>query len=188
MDKKEKLLKTAIKLFVKQGFENTPTSQISKEAGVASGTLFYHFKTKEELINSAYIYCNKSVSAVVNKDFDKTEDTKEKIRKLWFNMINWGLNNKIENDFIQKFLNSKYISKLNIKEMESLFEEIKETMKSGIKQGIIKDWSFEIISSIFMSIYHIFLNDFIKKKKVDNQQILNSFEVLWDSINKNKTR
>ncbi|MGD1317767.1 TetR/AcrR family transcriptional regulator [Chryseobacterium sp. 2R14A] len=46
MDKKEILLQTALKLFVSQGFNDTPTSRIAKEAGIATGTLFYFFQPR----------------------------------------------------------------------------------------------------------------------------------------------
>jgi AcrR family transcriptional regulator len=39
LDKKEEILKTALKLFVEFGFHATPTSKIAKEAGIANGTL-----------------------------------------------------------------------------------------------------------------------------------------------------
>jgi AcrR family transcriptional regulator len=46
---KEKILKAALELFRKQGLERTTTKQISTGAGIAEGTLFNYFKTKEDL-------------------------------------------------------------------------------------------------------------------------------------------
>ena len=45
-DNREKILTTALTLFTERGFFGTPTSLISKEAGVATGTLFFYFPTK----------------------------------------------------------------------------------------------------------------------------------------------
>lgn len=56
MSKQDQIIKTAIKLFVKQGFENTPTSQISKESKVAIGSLFHPFKTKNDLISGGKMF------------------------------------------------------------------------------------------------------------------------------------
>jgi AcrR family transcriptional regulator len=49
MKKKEAILNTATKLFSEKGFRETPISEISKMTGAAEGTIFYHFKNKEEL-------------------------------------------------------------------------------------------------------------------------------------------
>src|ERR1041385_2070201 len=46
---KEQILSAALKLFRRQGLEATTTKQISQKAGIAEGTLFNYFKTKEDL-------------------------------------------------------------------------------------------------------------------------------------------
>lgn len=47
--KKDLLVKAAISLFNKSSFEKISMDQIAKKAGVAKGTLYLYFKTKEEL-------------------------------------------------------------------------------------------------------------------------------------------
>ncbi len=49
MSKKEAIIRAATILFSKKGFENTRMSEISKMTGAAEGTIFYHFRNKEEL-------------------------------------------------------------------------------------------------------------------------------------------
>jgi AcrR family transcriptional regulator len=46
---KQKILDAALQLFQENGLEGTTTKQISKKAGIAEGTLFNYFKTKEDL-------------------------------------------------------------------------------------------------------------------------------------------
>ncbi len=46
---KEKILAAALELFREHGLEGTTTKQISRKAGIAEGTLFNYFKTKEDL-------------------------------------------------------------------------------------------------------------------------------------------
>lgn len=46
---KEQILAAALELFSKQGLDKTTTRQISRKAGIAEGTLFNYFKTKEDL-------------------------------------------------------------------------------------------------------------------------------------------
>ncbi|MEK9627750.1 MAG: TetR/AcrR family transcriptional regulator [Nitrospinota bacterium] len=56
VSKREKLLQTAIKLFIKNGFHAVTVDAISEEAGITKRTLYYHFKSKEELILAALRY------------------------------------------------------------------------------------------------------------------------------------
>ena len=46
---KERILEAALHLFREKGLEATTTKEISKRAGIAEGTLFNYFKTKEDL-------------------------------------------------------------------------------------------------------------------------------------------
>ena len=50
MSKKEMILAAATELFARQGFNETATSEVAKKAGVAQGTIFHHFKSKENLL------------------------------------------------------------------------------------------------------------------------------------------
>jgi AcrR family transcriptional regulator len=49
MSKKESIIRAAAILFSRKGFENTRMSEISRMTGAAEGTIFYHFKNKEDL-------------------------------------------------------------------------------------------------------------------------------------------
>ena len=52
MNKKVLILAAATKLFSEKGFRETSMAEISKVTGAAEGTIFYHFKNKEELFVS----------------------------------------------------------------------------------------------------------------------------------------
>jgi AcrR family transcriptional regulator len=61
---KEKILKVALDLFRKHGLEGTTTKQVSKGAGIAEGTLFNYFKTKEDL---ALYFFQKETEKVIER-------------------------------------------------------------------------------------------------------------------------
>ncbi|MBP3460284.1 MAG: TetR/AcrR family transcriptional regulator [Lachnospiraceae bacterium] len=50
-ERKEEILDAAEKLFGMKGFDNTSTNDILEEVGIARGTLYYHFKSKEEILD-----------------------------------------------------------------------------------------------------------------------------------------
>lgn len=51
---KEKILDTALELFNTQGSRHVTTNHIAKACGLSTGTLYYHFKNKEEIIRALY--------------------------------------------------------------------------------------------------------------------------------------
>jgi AcrR family transcriptional regulator len=46
---KERILRAALELFREKGLERSTTKEISRKAGIAEGTLFNYFETKEDL-------------------------------------------------------------------------------------------------------------------------------------------
>ena len=52
MSRKELILQTATQLFARKGFRDTVMTELSAATGVAGSTIFYHYKTKEDLFLS----------------------------------------------------------------------------------------------------------------------------------------
>ena len=50
-ERKEEILDAAERLFGTKGFDNTSTGDILQEVGIARGTLYYHFKSKEDILD-----------------------------------------------------------------------------------------------------------------------------------------
>lgn len=49
-EKQKKILQAAIEIFAEKGYAATSTSEIAKKAGVAEGTIFRHYSSKEKLL------------------------------------------------------------------------------------------------------------------------------------------
>lgn len=49
---KQQILNVALEMFASQGYHKTSTGAICKEAGISTGLLFYHFSSKEILLNA----------------------------------------------------------------------------------------------------------------------------------------
>ncbi len=52
--KRSAILAVASRLFAEKGYANTPTSEIAREAGVAEGTLYHHFDSKDGIFLSIF--------------------------------------------------------------------------------------------------------------------------------------
>lgn len=51
-ERKNEILDVAERLFCQNGFDQTSTNDILKEIGIARGTLYYHFKSKEDILDA----------------------------------------------------------------------------------------------------------------------------------------
>lgn len=51
-ERKKEILDIAEELFTTKGYDNTSTTDILERVGIARGTLYYHFKSKEEILDA----------------------------------------------------------------------------------------------------------------------------------------
>jgi AcrR family transcriptional regulator len=54
-NRRSELLRAAARLFVEKGFDATTTRDIAEAVGMRSGSPFYHFRSKQELLKAAMI-------------------------------------------------------------------------------------------------------------------------------------
>jgi AcrR family transcriptional regulator len=73
MNKKTAILETAARLFSEKGFKETPMTEIARITGAAEGTIFYHFKNKEELFVAILEDLKKHIIEEFNKYTSRAE-------------------------------------------------------------------------------------------------------------------
>ncbi len=73
MTKKEAILQAATILFSKNGYNETSMSELSKMTGAAESTIFYHFKSKENL----FLAILERVKENIIKEFEGYMETKQ---------------------------------------------------------------------------------------------------------------
>ena len=185
-DKKEAIIKAAFKLFTERGFHGTPTSMISKEAGVATGTLFRYFPTKEDLINSAYSAAKGHLAESIKTGIEEEATLEGQARRLWGNLIRWGVQNPEEFLFIEQFASSPYITKLTEEEVMSNFEFLSDIYENGVREGIIDDASGELMAEMMFDSNTAVIKKIMRDRLQDEVDdiIDRSFTLLWRGIGK----
>jgi AcrR family transcriptional regulator len=109
-EKRNKILQTALRLFTEHGFRGTSTAEISKQAGVATGTLFHHFKNKEELIEEIYLAAKTELAEVMQAATVSAQGTDEALKLLWFAFAEWSIQNEEKYRFFKHCEATPYIS------------------------------------------------------------------------------
>ena len=91
-DKQLALLDAATEIVAAQGLA-APTAQIAKRAGVAEGTLFRYFATKDALLNALYLYQSRRASEATNTAWDERLPMETRMLRMWEAWIDWGVAN-----------------------------------------------------------------------------------------------
>lgn len=185
-NRRERILLAAKRLFVKQGFHNTPTAAIAREASVANGTLFHYFNTKEELINTLFKETNKSYFAIAIAGVENETNIKRKIRLLWYNSVKWAMNRPQDFLFIQLYTNSPFISQLSREEQSEhsgfYFDLIDQGKKGNTLKDIPSDLMYQLITYQIYGIINYLLQH--KEFKHNAAYLSMAFDFCWESIEK----
>lgn len=145
---KRKIFETSMELFAKKGYEATSVEEITSVVGVAKGTLYYHFSTKEEIF---YFLVEEGMKLLKNSIAIKTsklENSLDKLRAVI--LIQIKVIKKYEN-FISIILSQIWGQEpRNKKCREYVFEYI-TMIEDIVKEGIEKQELIEGDSSVIAS-------------------------------------
>lgn len=137
-DTKQFIVDVATKIFEHKGYSAASMANIKNETNLSKGTIYYHFKNKEEL----YLNCIQQVSNEFIRNWDitsKTEQSAEKKLYLWANLNNIMLQKPIMNTVQEYFVTTNknnYDVLLELYEPE--FQIVSRILEEGISLGEFK--------------------------------------------------
>ncbi len=140
-----RILWKAAHLFKEKGFERTTMRDLASEVGIQSGSIFHHFKTKQdilkEIMQEAIIYN----LAIMRASLNNASSTEDKLRALILcelKSVN-GVTTEAMSVLVYEW---RSLSKDNQKDILSLREEYEaiwmEVIEAGIKEGWISNDAF----------------------------------------------
>jgi AcrR family transcriptional regulator len=176
-DKKNRILDAALKLFNDKGIDNTSTSLISKEAGVATGTLYIYFETKVDLITEL----GKSIqeeSLESFRDLIGSSAGHSSLKKYWLDKVEWGVNNPDKHKFMLQFKSSPYNKNIELK-IPDHEEKLTNFIKNGIEAKVLKDLSPKYVSKFFSNHVTFTVEYIIHTNTRERERF---FETFYDGI------
>lgn len=81
-DKREAILRAAIAVFASKGYFNSKVADIASQAGIADGTVYLYFKSKDEILHSIFDAAMVEFISEGRRELEKLESPLDKIRKI----------------------------------------------------------------------------------------------------------
>jgi len=81
-DKREAILRAAIKVFARKGYFNSKVADIAGQAGIADGTVYLYFKSKDEILHSIFDRAMSEFIAEGRREIDAIEDPVGRLRRI----------------------------------------------------------------------------------------------------------
>ena len=183
--KKQQLLEAALALFVEQGIYATSTASIAKAAGVANGTLFHHFSSKDVLVLELYKDIKRNFALQIPALELDAAQLKQQTKLIWQLAIDWALNNADQQKFcllVMQYQPLSAQSKAQVFDDELAF--LKEIICFGQQHQIISDYPLALmldnVHGQFLTSSQFFINN---SELAQNPQYTEAaFNLFWGAL------
>jgi len=127
-------------VFAEQGFFQSTIAQIAKEAGVADGTIYLYFKSKDDILVQFFNYKTKQVFDGFRKEVDRADNAVDKLRNLIRrHLAEFQRDRNMAILYQSETHQSTRLVEKQIKEMSNMYLDIvAEIMEQGQQEGLIR--------------------------------------------------
>jgi TetR/AcrR family fatty acid metabolism transcriptional regulator len=81
-DKREAILRAAIRVFSQNGYFNSKVADIAREAGIADGTVYLYFKSKEEILHSIFDRAMEEFITEGKREIETISEADKRLRRI----------------------------------------------------------------------------------------------------------
>lgn len=176
-ERRSELIATAQQLFYTNGYERTAVNDIVKAVGVAKGTFYYYFDSKQAILEAIVDeLIGQSLALVQAIVVDERLPVLQKWRQLIGTLAAWELAHKDEMlslvNMMQSDENLKLQRKIEAKTVQLIVPETAKIVAQGVEEGVFKtDYvleSAEIIQSIMHTASPKVIDIIIHQDRYDN--------------------
>ncbi len=138
--KPQQIIDAAIRVFARTGYYNSRVSDIAREAGIASGTIYLYFPTKDEILVTLFREKMAQWVALVRREIGTERGAEAKIRKLvalHFTVLE-GDPDLAEVVQVELRQGQKFFRGASAHEVSAYFDLIGSVLQEGIAAGQIR--------------------------------------------------
>ncbi|TAA46846.1 TetR/AcrR family transcriptional regulator [Corallincola spongiicola] len=188
--KRQRILDAALTLFIEQGFHGTSTAAIAKHAGVATGTLFHHFASKEALINALYLAVKAELAEGIAAQSlslsgqPSSQQLRTVAKQFWQHSLCWCVSMPEKVRFFAQYNHSPYINNQTQQTAQTqVFGFINGLLRVGQQQAVFKCLPVELLYETCHGLLLQTAFYYISQRRMPTEiECDQSFGLLWDAL------
>jgi TetR/AcrR family fatty acid metabolism transcriptional regulator len=139
-DKREAILRAAIKVFAGKGFFNSKVADIAGEAGVADGTVYLYFKNKDDILHSIFDRAMSEFITDGRRELAGIEGPEAKLRRIAeLHLEKLGADRDLAVVFQVELRGStKFMQEFSAAGFSEYLDIIRQTIETGQKDGVFR--------------------------------------------------
>lgn len=176
-EKRIRIVQAAIETFGKVGFDAASMAEIAAKAGVAKGTLYLYYPSKEQLFEEAYQQCQSERLQACGLDTESDLTIMQKLCRRLRSGTRWELAAPTKNRLIRAYLTHPVFGKRVAHVVESLdTQALQPIFQQGVAQKELRPLPVDLLEEMYIrfgsAVYY-----YIEKHPQDAES-----EALWQQI------
>jgi TetR/AcrR family fatty acid metabolism transcriptional regulator len=167
-DKREAILRAATRVFARNGYFNSKVADIAREAGVADGTVYLYFKSKEEILHSIFDRSVGEAIAAGREQLAALTDPRDKLRRLaHLHLERLGADRDLAVVFQVELRGStKFMEEFSAAGVAEYLRMIREIFEEGQRAGVFRrDLNASIVSKVLFGALDEMATNWILSKR-----------------------
>lgn len=139
--KREAILRAAIEVFAEKGFFNSKVADVAREAGIADGTVYLYFKSKDEILHSIFDRAMTQFIGEAKKELEPLSDPVEKLGRIAeIHLERLGADRALAVVFQVELRGStKFMQEFSAAGFAEYLDVIRQTIREGQAQGVFRN-------------------------------------------------
>jgi len=180
---RQRLVRAALELFTTRGYEATTTAAIARKAGVAEGTIYRHFQSKQHMLNELYRGAARWAARLVREAEAAGGDPREKLRHLANTLVQGALR---ERAVVQLFLLERQGSLLDAQSKDAAQEfrvGVQALVAQGKAAGVVRPGAVDVWAAVWLAVVSLVLERVTSKEWNESHPgVRLGIEAAWEAI------
>lgn len=182
-EKKEKIFKAALNMLKKTGVHGLAMGQLSKDSGIAAGTFYHYFSSKDVMLQETFLYCHKRSAAIGAKAVKGDALYKTKFQNMVRAWYDHFTKQYTELHFIQESEAGFSVTPNAIRESRVFYSDLFHFLNQGIEKNTLRDLDPKLmLQMIYQTIFAIIKYETIFEVKFSDEDLEQMLEYTWHGM------
>ncbi len=179
---RQRLLRAALELFTTTGFRATTTPQIAERAGVAEGTIYRHFSSKEQLLNDVYRAAHRWATTLV-VETEGPYRTQDRLQRIGRRLLEGAERDPAGARMLLQSREDQYLDDRSREAAREFRGMLQQVIAAGKSDGAIRPGPADLWAAVWLALVGFAAERVAAREwTVEQPQAAQVLEAAWDAI------
>ncbi|MDX5320188.1 MAG: TetR/AcrR family transcriptional regulator [Bacteroidota bacterium] len=173
----------AIRLVIQQGFTGLKMADVAQEAGLATGTVYIYYPSKEALINAIYTEIKREMLELYADFPIAGQSYPEQFKELWIRYFRYCLDAPDKMFFVEQFQHSGLIQSEVLEALHRDSVMLDNFLLAGFTEGHLTDHGIPLMKAFILGSAHEWVRHFVRQRiKPGPTTLERCFSMVWNAL------